>query len=77
MPTVTVIGLSFGGLLGGAVLTETTFNLKGMGNLIINAIQRYDYYVINATVFLTALIFVVVNLIMDVIYGLLDPRIRF
>jgi peptide/nickel transport system permease protein len=77
IPTVTVIGLSFGGLLGGAVLTETTFNLKGMGNLIIMAIQRYDYYVINATVFLTALIFVVVNLLMDVIYGLLDPRIRF
>ena len=77
IPTVTIIGLNFGGLLGGAVLTETTFNLKGMGNLIINAIQRYDYFVINATVFLTALIFVVVNLLMDVIYGLLDPRIRF
>jgi len=77
IPTITVIGLSFGGLLGGAVLTETTFNLKGMGNLMINAIRRYDFYVINATVFLTALIFVVVNLLMDVFYGLLDPRIRF
>jgi ABC-type dipeptide/oligopeptide/nickel transport system permease component len=77
IPTVTVIGLNFGGLLGGAVLTEYTFNLKGMGNLIIQAIQRYDYYVINATVFLTALIFVIVNLFMDVLYGLLDPRIRY
>ncbi len=77
IPTITIIGLSFGSLLGGAVLTETTFNLKGMGNLIITAIRRYDYYVINGTVFLTALIFVVVNLIMDVLYGLLDPRIRF
>jgi len=77
IPTITIIGLNFGGLLGGAVLTETTFNLKGMGSLIITAIQRYDFHVINGAVFLTALIFVVVNLVMDVLYGLLDPRIRF
>lgn len=77
IPTITVIGLNFGGLLGGAVLTETTFNLVGMGTLMITAIQTYDYYVINATVFLTAVIFVLVNLFMDIIYGFVDPRIRY
>jgi len=77
IPTITVIGLNFGGLLGGAVLTETTFNLAGMGMLMITAIQTYDYYVINATVFLTAVIFVFVNLFMDIIYGFVDPRIRY
>jgi peptide/nickel transport system permease protein len=77
IPTITVIGLNFGGLLGGAVLTETTFNLVGMGTLMITAIQTYDYYVINATVFLTAVIFVFVNLFMDIIYGFVDPRIRY
>ncbi|MBA7574250.1 Dipeptide transport system permease protein DppB [subsurface metagenome] len=77
IPTITVIGLNFGGLLGGAVLTETTFNLAGMGTLMITAIQTYDYFVINATVFLTAVIFVFVNLFMDILYGFVDPRIRY
>ena len=77
IPTITVIGLNFGGLLGGAVLTETTFNLVGMGTLMITAIQTYDYFVINATVFLTAVIFVFVNLFMDILYGFVDPRIRY
>lgn len=77
IPTTTVIGLSFGGLLSGAILTETTFSLHGMGELIINAITRFDYYVINASVFLVALTFVIINLFMDILYGLLDPRIRY
>lgn len=77
IPTITVIGLSFGGLLGGAVLTETTFSLHGMGELLLNAITRYDFYVINATVFLITLVFIGVNLFMDVLYGFLDPRIRY
>ena len=77
IPTTTVIGLSFGSLLGGAVLTETTFSLSGMGHLLITAITRYDYYVINAVVFLMALVFILINLFMDVLYGFLDPRIRY
>jgi len=77
IPTTTIIGLSFGSLLSGAILTETTFSLHGMGDLLINAITRYDFYVLNASVFLIALTFVIINLFMDVIYGLLDPRIRY
>jgi len=77
IPTLTIIGLNFGALLGGAVLTETTFNLNGMGALMIQAIRRSDFYVINATVFLAAMMFVLINLIMDLFYGFLDPRIRY
>lgn len=77
IPTVTIIGLSFGSLMGGAILTETTFSYNGMGRLLISAIQRYDFYVINASVFLIALTFVLINLLMDIIYGFIDPRIRY
>ena len=77
IPTVTIIGLNFGSLLSGAILTEITFDLSGMGELLITAIRRYDFYVINAAVFVIALTFVLINLLMDVIYGILDPRIRY
>jgi peptide/nickel transport system permease protein len=77
IPTITIVGLNFAGLLGGAVLTESTFNLRGMGVLTLRAIQSVDYYVINASVFLMTIIFVTVNLITDIVYGLVDPRIRF
>ncbi len=77
IPTVTIIGMNFGYLLSGAVLTETTFNLKGMGNLTMQAIAAIDYNVITASVFLTTFLFIVVNLITDIIYGIIDPRIRF
>ena len=77
IPTVTVIGLSFAGLLSGAVLTETTFNLKGIGKLLIDSIRESDYWVLNALVFIVTIIFVSINLIIDVIYAMLDPRIRY
>ncbi|MHA1583827.1 MAG: ABC transporter permease [Promethearchaeota archaeon] len=77
IPTITVIGLNFAGLLGGAVLTETTFNLQGMGQLAISAINNADYNVIMATVFLMTIIFVMGNLITDILYGIVDPRIRY
>jgi peptide/nickel transport system permease protein len=77
IPTVTVIGLNVAGLLAGAVLTETTFNLMGMGSLLVQAITLSDYWLINAVVFLVTIIFVMANLITDLIYGILDPRIRF
>ncbi len=75
IPTITVIGLSFAGLLSGAVLTETTFGLVGVGELLIAAIRDVDYYVLNALVFVITILFVSINLVTDVIYAMLDPRI--
>jgi len=77
IPTVTIIGLSVAGLLGGAVLTETTFNLDGIGTLFIDAIMLGEYWLLNALVFLITIIFVVANLLTDVVYAMLDPRIRY
>ncbi|MFX0003152.1 MAG: ABC transporter permease [Candidatus Hodarchaeota archaeon] len=77
IPTVTIIGLNFGGLLGGAILTETTFTMAGMGELLVSAIQERDIYLINGMVFFAALLFVIINLFIDVLYGIIDPRIRY
>ncbi|KKL86699.1 hypothetical protein LCGC14_1942120 [marine sediment metagenome] len=77
IPTITVIGLNFAGLLSGAVLTETTFNLNGAGMLLIVAITSTDYWVLNAIVFLTTITFIGINLTVDILYGFLDPRIRY
>jgi ABC-type dipeptide/oligopeptide/nickel transport system permease component len=77
IPTVTIIGLGFGGLLTGAVLTETTFGLAGLGQLLIDAITNTDYWVLNGLVFFFALVFILINLFTDVVYGILDPRIRY
>ena len=77
IPTVTIIGLGFGSLLTGAVLTETTFGLAGIGQLLIDAIANSDYWVLNGLVFFFALVFISINLFTDVIYGILDPRIRY
>jgi len=77
IPTFTVIGLNVGALLGGAVLTETTFNLHGVGELLIRAIIDRDYYVINAIVFMITIVFIVVNLFTDLLYAHLDPRIKY
>jgi peptide/nickel transport system permease protein len=76
LPVVTVIGLSLGGLLSGAVLTETIFNLTGIGKSIVEAISGRDYIVIQGLVLVVAFIYVVVNLVVDVSYAILDPRIR-
>ncbi len=77
IPTVTVIGLNFASLLSGAVLTETTFALKGIGKLLIDSIIETDYWVLNALVFVVTMIFVFINLIIDIIYAMLDPRITY
>jgi peptide/nickel transport system permease protein len=77
IPTITVIGLSFAALLTGAVITESTFGLVGIGNLLINAIDLNDYWVLNAVVFLITLIFIFATLVTDLLYGILDPRIRY
>ena len=77
IPTVTVIGLAFGGLITGAVLTETIFNWPGLGRWAVRAIFFSDIAAITGFTLLVALIFVSANLIVDLVYGVLDPRIRF
>jgi ABC-type dipeptide/oligopeptide/nickel transport system permease component len=76
IPLVTVVGLQFGALLGGAVITETIFAWPGVGRLTIQAIQTKDLPLVQACVVLLASIFVLVNLFVDVLYTYLDPRIR-
>lgn len=77
LPIITVLGLDLGALLGGAVITETIFAWPGVGQLAIQSIYSRDYPVVQATVLLVATSYVVVNLIVDVMYGYLNPRIRF
>lgn len=77
LPILTVIGLDLGNLLGGAVITETIFAWPGIGRLAVQAIYARDYPVVQATVILGALIYVFVNLIVDVFYAWLDPRVRY
>ena len=76
LPIVTVVGLSVGGLMSGAVLTETVFALPGVGTQLVSAILSRDYAVVQAFTVVIAVIFVFVNLIVDLSYGFLDPRIR-
>jgi peptide/nickel transport system permease protein len=76
LPIVTVVGLSVGGLMSGAVLTETVFALPGVGTQLISAILSRDYAVVQAFTVVIALIFVFVNLIVDFSYAFLDPRVR-
>jgi peptide/nickel transport system permease protein len=76
LPVVTVIGLSLGALLSGAVLTETIFNLPGLGRTITEAITARDYIVVQGLTLMTAVIYLIVNLIVDISYAYLDPRIR-
>lgn len=76
IPTVTLFGLQLPSLLGGAMILEKIFSLKGVGAVAIEAITNRDYPVILGSVLYTATIFVVINLTVDLLYGLLDPRIR-
>jgi peptide/nickel transport system permease protein len=76
LPIVTVVGLSVGGLMSGAVLTETVFGLPGVGTQLVSAILSRDYAVVQAFTVIIAIIFVFVNLIVDLSYVFLDPRIR-
>lgn len=77
IPIVTIVGLSIGGLLGGAVITENIFGLPGVGRVAIEAITARDYPMIQGTVLLVAVTFVFVNLITDIVYVYVDPRIRY
>lgn len=73
---VTVIGQAFMVLLGGAVVTESIFNIPGIGKLTINSVMRRDYEVIQAVVLLVSLTNVLVTLLIDLLYGFIDPRVR-
>jgi peptide/nickel transport system permease protein len=76
VPVVTVLGLELGGLIAFSVVTETVFAWPGMGKLLIDSIQRLDRPVIVAYLVITVLMFVVINLIVDILYSMLDPRVR-
>jgi len=77
IPIVTVVGLQLGALLAGAVLTENVFSWPGIGKYTVDSITRSDYPVICGAVLLVAIVFVVVNLVVDIIYAFLDPRIKY
>ncbi|MGM0924118.1 MAG: nickel ABC transporter permease [Bacillota bacterium] len=77
IPIITIIGLEFGSLLGGAVLTETVFSMNGIGRFIIQSIQFRDYPAIQGSILFIATLFVIVNLIVDLCYSLVDPRVRY
>lgn len=76
IPIVTVVGLQFGALLGGTVIVETVFAWPGVGRLLIDSIGKRDYGVVQASILLVATIFVLINLLVDLLYGFLDPRVR-
>jgi peptide/nickel transport system permease protein len=77
IPLLTVLGLQIGTLLGGAVITESIFAWPGMGKLVVDAIFFRDFPVVQTILILSATIFVVINLAVDVLYTVLDPRIRY
>ena len=77
IPVLTVVGLQMGLLLGGAILTETIFGWPGIGRYIYDAIQYRDYPVIQSGILVVAFIFVMINLLVDILYGLIDPRIKY
>jgi peptide/nickel transport system permease protein len=76
LPVVTIVGLQLGALLGGAVLTETVFNLGGVGRALFDAITGRDYAVVQGFTVVVAAVYVLVNLLVDLSYAYLDPRIR-
>ena len=77
IPIVTVLGLQFGAVLTGAVITETIFAWPGMGRLLIQSISARDYPAVQGCILLIAVTYVSVNLLVDLAYGFLDPRIRY
>jgi len=77
VPTSTVIGMTIAVLMGGAVITETVFNIPGAGRLVVSSVLRRDYPVIQGIILFIALVYVVMNILVDVLYCLIDPRIRY
>jgi peptide/nickel transport system permease protein len=77
IPVITLSGLGLSVILGGSVLIEIVFNIQGMGNIIVNAVNAHDYPVVQGFIFIIAIIVLFINLVIDISYGWLDPRIRF
>ena len=77
IPVLTVIGIAFGVLLGGAIIVETVFTYPGVGRLVVKAVQRRDYTLVQGALLLISCIYVLVNLLVDILYPLLDPRIKY
>jgi peptide/nickel transport system permease protein len=77
LPVVTVIGLEFAFLIGGLVVTETVFNLPGVARFLVQAILWRDYPIVQNLVMLIAIVVIVSNLVVDMLYGVLDPRVRY
>ena len=77
MPVVSLIGIEFAFLIGGLVVTEQVFNLNGIGRLFVQAVQNQDFTLTQALVMLVVTIFVITNLVVDLLYAWLDPRIRY
>ncbi len=77
LPVITVVGLQVGGLLAGAVITETIFAWTGVGRWVVDSIQNHDYFVVQNSILIFAVIFLLVNLMVDVAYAFLNPRIRY
>ena len=77
VPVVTVVGITMAILIGGAVVTEIVFNIPGLGRLIISAVLRRDYPVVQGVILVTATAYVLINLVVDVLYVFIDPRIRY
>ena len=76
IPVVTVLGLQFGGALAGAIVTESVFAWPGVGTFVLDAIYKRDYPVVQAAVLVIATVYILTNLLVDLLYGVLDPRIR-
>jgi glutathione transport system permease protein len=77
IPVVTMMGLQFGFLLGGSIVVETVFNWPGLGRLLVDAVDMRDYTVIQGLVLLFSLEFILINLVVDVLYGFINPTIRY
>lgn len=77
LPILTTVGQSFGTLIAGAAVVETVFNIPGIGQLIVNSVERRDFVVIQGVVLMIAVAYVLINLIVDLLYSVLDPRVRF
>ena len=77
LPIITMVGIQFGAMLGGAIVTETVFAWPGLGRLIINAISQRDFPIIQGGVLMMAVIFTVINLLVDISYAVVNPKIRY
>ena len=76
IPVITVIGLQMGNLIGGTVLAENVFNWPGLSTLLVKAINQRDYPLIQGCILIMSAVFILTNLIVDILYGILEPRVR-